>query len=48
MSNLQTYNHFKLNFQNVVHLREGKEFNPRHQSQQGNQLQSLELLCRIS
>ena len=45
MSNLQTYYHFKLDFQKVDQHTGG---NPRHQTPQDNQLQSLELPCRIS
>ena len=41
MSNLQTYYHFKLDFQKVDQHTRGKR-------RKDNQLQSLELPCRIS
>ena len=44
MSNLQTYHHFKLDFQKVDQHSGGKVVKRR----KDNQLQSLELTCRIS
>ena len=48
MSNLQTYYHFKLDFQKVDQQTRGKW--PIHGTtrRKDNQLQSLELPCRIS
>ena len=48
MSNLQTYNHFKLNFQNVDQHTGGKWSIHGTKRRKDNQLQSLELPCRIS
>ena len=48
MSNLQTYYHFKLNFQKVDQHTEGKWLTLGTKRHKDNQLQSLELLCRIS
>ena len=48
MSNLQTYYHFKLDFQKVdLHTR-GKLLIHGTKRRKDNQLQSLELPCRIS
>ena len=48
MSNLQTYYHFKLDFQKVDQHRRGKWLIHGTKRHKDNQLQSLELLCRIS
>ena len=46
--NLQTYNHFKLDFQKVDRLTGGKWLIHGTKRRKDNQLQSLELPCRIS
>ena len=48
MSNLQTYHHFKLDFQKVVQHTGGKRLIYGTKRRKDNQLQSLELPCRIS
>ena len=48
MSNLQTYYHFKLDFQKVDQHTGGKWLIHSIKRRKDNQLQSLELLCRIS
>ena len=48
MSNLQTYNHFKLHFQNVDQHTGGKRLIHGTKRHKDNQLQSLELPYRIS
>ena len=48
MSNLQTYYHFKLDFQKVDQHTEGKWLIHGTKRHKDNQLQSLELPCRIS
>ena len=51
MSNLQTHYHFKHNFQKVdqhIHDTEGKLLIHGTKQRKDNQLQSLELPCRIS
>ena len=48
MFNLQTYYHFKLDFQNVDKHTRGKWLIHRTKRRKENQLQSLELPCRIS
>ena len=48
MSNLQTYYHFKLDFQKVDHHTGGKWLIPGTKNRKDNQLQSLELPCGIS
>ena len=48
MSNLQTYYHFKLDFQKVDQHTEGKWLIHGTKHRKDNQLQSLELPCRIS
>ena len=48
MSNLQTYCHFKLNFQKVDQHRAGKWLIHGTKRRKDNQLQSLEFPCRIS
>ena len=48
ISNLQTYYHFKLDFQKVDQHTGGKWLIHGTKRQNGNQLQSLELPCRIS
>ena len=49
MSNLQTYYHFKLDFQNVdQHRQGGKWLIHGTKRRKDNQLQSLELPCRKS
>ena len=48
MSNLQTSYHFKLNFQKVDQHTEGKSLTHGTKRHKDNQLQSLELPCRIS
>ena len=48
LSNLQTHYHFKLYFQNVDHHAGGKWLIYSTKQSQGNQLQSLELPCKIS
>ena len=48
MSNLQTYYHFKLDFQKVDQHRGGKWLIHGTKRRKDNQLQSLELPCRIS
>ena len=48
MSNLQTYYHFKLDFQKVDQHTDGKWLIQVTKRRKGNQLQSLELTCRIS
>ena len=45
--NLQTYYHFKLNFQKVDRHTGGKWLIPGTERRKDNQLQSLELPCRI-
>ena len=47
MSNLQTY-YFTLDFQKVDQHTGGQVVNPRTECRKDNQLQSLELPCRIS
>ena len=48
MSNLQTYYHFKLDFQKVDQHTGGKWLIHDTKRHKGNQLQSLEPPCRIS
>ena len=48
MSNLQTYYHFKLDFQKMDQLTGGKWLIHGTKRRKVNQLQSLELPCRIS
>ena len=48
MSNLQTAYHFKLDFQNVDQHKGGKWLIHGTKRNKDNQLQSLELPCRIS
>ena len=48
ISNLQTYYHFKLDFQKVDQHTGGKWLFHGTKRQKDNQLQSLELPCRIS
>ena len=48
MSNLQTYYHFKLDFQKVDQHTGGKWLIHGTKLHKDNQLQSLELPCRIS
>ena len=48
MSNLQTHYHFKLDFQKVDQHTGGKWLIHGTKRRKGNQLQSLELPCRIS
>ena len=48
MSNLQTYYHFKLDFQKVVQHTGGKWLIHGTKCRKDNQLQCLELSCRIS
>ena len=48
MSNLQTYYHFKLDFQKVDQHARGKWLIHGTKRHRDNQLQSLELPCRIS
>ena len=48
MSNLQTYYHFKLDFLIVDQHTGGKWLIHRTKRRKDNQLQSLELPCRIS
>ena len=48
MSHLQTYNHFKLDFQKVDQHTGGKWLIHGTKRRKDNQLQSLELTCRIS
>ena len=48
MSNLQTYYHLKIDFQKVDQLTGGKWLIHGTKRRKDNQLQSLELLCRIS
>ena len=48
MSNLQTYYHFKLDFQKVDQHTGGKWLILGTKRRKDNQLQSLELPCRIS
>ena len=48
MSNLQTYYHFKLDFQNVDQHTGGKWLIHGTKRRKDNQFQSLELPCRIS
>ena len=48
MSNLQTYYHFKLDFQKVDQNTRGKWLIHGTKRRKGNQLQSLELPCKIS
>ena len=48
MSNLQTYYNFKLDFQKVDQNTEGKWLIHGTKPRKDNQLQSLELPCRIS
>ena len=48
MSNLQTYYHFKLDFQKMDHHTGGKWLIHGTKRHKDNQLQSLELPCRIS
>ena len=48
MSNLQTYYHFKLDFQKVDQDAGGKWLIHGTKRRKDNQLQSLELPCRIS
>ena len=48
MSNLQTYYHFKLDFQKVDKHTGGKWLIHGTKRRKDNQLQSLELPCRIS
>ena len=47
MTNLQTYYHFRLNFQKVDQHTGGKWLNHVTKRHKDNQLQSLELPCRI-
>ena len=48
MSNLQTYYHFKLDFQKVDQHTGGKWLIHGNKQRKDNLLQSLELPCRIS
>ena len=48
MSSLQTYYHFKLDFENVDQHTGGKWLIHGTKRHKDNQLQSLELPCRIS
>ena len=48
MSNLQTYYHFKLDFQQMEQHTGGNRFIHGTKHHKDNQLQSLELPCRIS
>ena len=48
MSNFQTFYHLKLDFQNVDQHTGGKWLTYGTKRRKGNQLQSLELPCRIS
>ena len=48
MSNLQTYCHFKLDFQKVDQYTGGKLLIHSTKHHKDSQLQSLELPCRIS
>ena len=48
MSNLQTYYHFKLEFQKLDQYTGGKRLIRGTKRRKDNQLQSLELPCRIS
>ena len=48
MSNLQTYYHFKLDFQKVDEHTRGKWLLHGTKRRKNNQLQSLEQPCRIS
>ena len=48
MSNLQTYYHFKLDFQKVDQHTGGKWLIHGTKHRKDNQLQSLKLPCRIS
>ena len=48
MSNLQTYYHFQLDFQKVDQYIGGKSLIHGTKRRKDNQLQSLELPCRIS
>ena len=48
MPHLQTYYHFKVDFQKVDQLTGGKWFIHGTKHRKDNQLQSLELPCRIS
>ena len=48
MSNLQTYYHFKVDFQKVGQHTGGKRLIHGPKRRKDNQLQSLELPCRIS
>ena len=48
MSNLQTHYHFKLDFQKVDQHTDEKWFIHGTKHHKDNQLQSLELSCRIS
>ena len=48
MSNLQTYYHFKLDFQKVDQNTGGRWLIHATKRRKDNQLQSLELPCRIS
>ena len=48
MSNSQTYYHFKLDFQKVDQQTGGKWLFHGTKRRKDNQLQSLELTCRIS
>ena len=48
MSNLQTYNHFKLDFQKVDQHTAGKCLIHGTKRHKDNRLQSLQLPCRIS
>ena len=48
MSNLQTYYHFKLDFQKVDQYTGGKWLIHGTKRRKDNQLESLELPCRIS
>ena len=48
MSNLQTHYHFKLDFQKVDQYTRGKGLINGTKFHKDNQLQSLELTCRIS
>ena len=47
MSNLQTHYHLKLNFQKVDQIQEAWLIHET-KHRKGNQLQSLEIACRIS
>ena len=48
MSNLQTHSHFKLDFQKVDQHTGGKWLNHGNIHRKENQLQILELSCRLS